>query len=117
MNIEVDNDMDVKSAKSSRQSLASVDVTVNLKVAELKRLREKCNLLEDSECSLKSQLATLKMKCEDKEEEIVKVNRDHLLCKDDLDTYIAKTNVSLLSGVDLFTLKNFLFETAFLGLI
>ena len=48
---EIDIDTSI-STKQKRRS-TSVDVTLTVKIAEIKKLREKCNNLEESECNLK----------------------------------------------------------------
>ena len=53
--ISTENCLDIDTSintKQRRQS-TSVDVTLTVKIAEIKKLREKCNDLEESECSLK----------------------------------------------------------------
>ena len=56
---EVELDTSIN-AKLRRQS-TSVDVTLTVKMAEIKKLREKCNNLEESECSLK--VKSLQWRC------------------------------------------------------
>lgn len=77
------------------QKKSSVDVTVTMKVAEMTRLREKCNFLEESECSLKSLVEKLKLTLKDKDETIEKQELECHTYQRDLENYVAKTNVSV----------------------
>ncbi|KAL4223686.1 hypothetical protein ACF0H5_017154 [Mactra antiquata] len=80
-----------KSVKSKKLSMPSVDVTVTMKVAEMERLREKCNLLEESECGLKARVETLKMALNEKDKIIEKKELESEICQRDLEHYTAKT--------------------------
>lgn len=66
---------------------------MDVKIAEMKRLREKCNNLEASECTLKSTVEQLKLTLADKEEMIEKLGHESQTYQRDLENYIAKTNV------------------------
>ena len=53
-------DIDTSFKTKQRRQSTSVDVTLTVKMAEIKKLREKCNNLEESECSLKVCIVTRK---------------------------------------------------------
>lgn len=80
---------------SRRKSSMNVDVSLSVKFDELQWLREKCNTLEESECTLKSKVEQLKFELSDKEDMIDKLTRESQTYQLDLETYIAKSNVSI----------------------
>ncbi|XP_053375258.1 citron Rho-interacting kinase-like [Mercenaria mercenaria] len=88
------NSIDIESSVTTckRRSGSGVDLTLTVKIAEMKRLREKCNTLEASECTLKSTVEQLKLTLEDKEELIEKLEHESQTYQRDLENYIAKTN-------------------------
>ena len=53
MKVEKEIDLDTSISTKHRRQSTSVDVTLTIKMAEIKKLREKCNTLEESECNLK----------------------------------------------------------------
>ena len=53
MKAEKEVDLDTSINTKHRRQSTSVDVTLTIKMAEIKKLREKCNTLEESECNLK----------------------------------------------------------------
>lgn len=54
-------DIDTSVNTKQRRQSTSVDVTLTVKIAEIKKLREKCNNLEESECNLKVWLVYIHM--------------------------------------------------------
>ena len=61
----------------------------------MKRLRERCNQLEASECGLKSTVGQLQRQCVDREETITKLTLESQSYQRELENYIAKTEVGV----------------------
>ena len=91
------NGINTEVKASKRKSSTSVDVTLTVKLEELKRLREKCNSMEETECVLNSTIEQLKHRCQDKQDEVDKLNMENQTYQRDLENYIAKTNVSFIN--------------------
>ncbi|WAR01895.1 CTRO-like protein [Mya arenaria] len=81
---------------SVRQSIGgvrqSIGGDVSTSVRELQRLRDKCKLLEESECTLRSSVDHLKFELGDREDMVDKLTRESQTYQMDLETYIAKSN-------------------------
>ncbi|WAR01902.1 CTRO-like protein, partial [Mya arenaria] len=81
---------------SVRQSIGgvrqSIGGDVSTSIRELQRLRDKCKLLEESECTLRSSVDHLKFELGDREDMVDKLTRESQTYQMDLETYIAKSN-------------------------
>lgn len=85
-------DLDTSINAKGRRSSTCVDLTVTVKISELKRLREKCNMLEESECKLQSMVEQLKHAVCDKDDMVDKLTMECQANQRELENYIAKTN-------------------------
>ena len=87
-----------RSYSTAVQTLCSdspnVEVTLTVKVSELKSLREQCTQLEDSESKLKSDVRQLTLENREKDHLIMQANIQKEALERELEFHVIKTKVS-----------------------
>ena len=73
----------------------NLQVTLTVKVNELHGLKQKYHQLEESECSLRSEVDKWRVTCQDKDEDLMKVTLEKEVLEKELESYITRTNVSM----------------------
>ncbi|XP_060064915.1 citron Rho-interacting kinase-like [Ylistrum balloti] len=73
------------------QGHADLQVTLTVKVAELKTMKENCHKLEESECRLKAEMERLRFRSQEKDDELSRLNIENEGLQTDLQRYVERS--------------------------
>ncbi|XP_048252316.1 citron Rho-interacting kinase-like [Haliotis rufescens] len=90
---ESDGNTSFSTALQTAPASTNLEVTLTVKIAELRSLKERCSELEDSEVSLRSEVEQWRHKCEEKDDQSGLQEGETTRLQKDVDMYVNKTKV------------------------